>query len=290
MDTYINQKHVVEPNDQPDTEVYQGDLSKLEPINKWSDDLEGKRVVLIDTSDSRLKIGQKGTYEHKSSCGLYAVIRWDNRQKPTHILLGSLALLPGQEEKTPIAIAISDSKDSKDGFIVEGLLNIGIGPIVKYEPVIVDYINHSVQVDPTIYIHTPEPITEITHSCTLEFPNGDRVEIPPPPESEGWVMDEIIYKSDYSKPRHWPSRTLNAHYYDTEKCGEIEMEGELDYKILHPGGCIILYEYSCRIFHQSPQIINLTSWTREVIPNAEPRQKTMMDEARERFPLLLGEE
>lgn len=94
--------------------------------------------------------------------------------------------------------------------------------------------------------------TETTHSAELEFPNGQRVEIPPPPESEGWKAKVLWDVSE------WP------HRYDSEY-------RDSDFEVTHESGELIAVEYEARMAAENPRIVSMTKWTREVSENTLER-------------------
>jgi hypothetical protein len=96
---------------------------------------------------------------------------------------------------------------------------------------------------------TPKTRTEYTHSALLEFPNGDRVIIPPPSESEGWEAKTLWDESE------WPHRYIHEYWMEHANRGPF---------IGHKEGQLIYDEYLRRYTPENPRIVSLTKWTREV--------------------------
>lgn len=288
------------------------DLSQLEPIKKWSDDLVGKRVVCVDTAgDDRLTEGQMGTYSHRN--GLYGVVAWDNGTEPTHILPGGLALAPDQPEQ---------GEDKKSGLPshIQSIVDIQIEPgtIAKMPETtygvdgeeltiheVADKLNQNgdgqhyevigenqIQVSNPIqnieveisWNTAPQPITEVTHSCTLEFPNGDVVEIPEP-EGDGWesviIFDEWTVRDDLDD---WGEHVENVYRACNNKIRILEIV-DVDYEFYHQSSHMIIDEYNERIEETGPRVLSLTKHIRTYTPAVETEDRyTELD----KFPLLNG--
>lgn len=144
--------------------------------------------------------------------------------------------------------------------------------------------NHAVQTDPTVVEHINQTgflevffdyIFEVTHSCTLEFANGDVVEIPPP-EGEGWE-EEILFDE-------WTEKFNNTKKYTMVK----------DYGVLcrdnitHEKGLMIFAEIFSRAYHENARVLSTSRWTRET-KIAEDSEKEA-PEWRTKYPLLNGNE
>jgi hypothetical protein len=95
----------------------------------------------------------------------------------------------------------------------------------------------------------PKTRTECTHSALLEFPNGEHVTIPPPPESEGWEAETLLDETE------WPHRYIHEYWMEHANRGPF---------IGHKEGQLIYDEYLCRYTPENPRIVSLTKWTREV--------------------------
>jgi hypothetical protein len=137
----------------------------------------------------------------------------------------------------------------------------------------------------TIELHTPAPKTrtEVTHSALLEFPNGERVTIPPPPDSEGWeaetLWDEFSEHRAGMHPKVFGSEdeeldcTFPPPHVGDPWPGYI---GDVN----HYAGRMMCYEYEVRIDDESARIISLTKWTREVVTVDIPSSKEHVAEIR----------
>lgn len=135
------------------------------------------------------------------------------------------------------------------------------------------------------------PITETTHSCVLQFPNGDIVEIPPPEADEhggweseivfdGWTevseFDRGVWTSNYSqcgqKIRiYMESLGTNRHPYQSRE-------------FIHMDACLLIKEYH-RFICTGVEVLSLTKHTRTYTPKPKTEDRyTELD----KFPLLNG--
>ncbi len=128
---------------------------------------------------------------------------------------------------------------------------------------VANIINRSVNGKPMKQIYEEEvQVCEVTHSCTMKFPNGDVVEIPGP-VGEGW-KEEVIFDewTERDADRNSPIITLATK-------GKISIKYDRGYKkvqyavIWHELGVVMLREYENRIIQTIPTLISLTKYTRE---------------------------
>jgi hypothetical protein len=97
---------------------------------------------------------------------------------------------------------------------------------------------------------TPKTRTEVTHSAELEFPNGQRVTIPPPPDSEGWEAVHHVWM-------------YSDQYYSMSRLPWVDC-------ITHDIGLMMKHEYHRRALAENPRIVSLTKWVREVVMQSNP--------------------
>lgn len=197
-------------------------------------------------------------------------------------------------ESEPYCLDCSPPRIEKISRSSPGEIKISFGDtkmciITEDEPA--EDCNHVVQTDPTGVGHINQTgflevffdyIFEVTYSCTLEFPNGDVVEIPPP-EGEGWESKRVMTKS----PDYWGPR-VNSANSSYQGCVCIWDENEFNYDIAHDVGFLIAREYMDRIDEQRPNITNIIEWTRETKIAADSEKEA--PEWKTKYPLLNGVE
>lgn len=122
----------------------------------------------------------------------------------------------------------------------------------------------------------PKPKTETTHSCVLEFPNGEVIEIPGPEGAE-WSVSEVTRQ-------FWQRQHVHS-LLDGKYIKHINT-GHLSWKITHSEGLMLAHEYEKRVNKEHPVFITVTQWERTA-PKSKP-QTTMLHSALMAFPLLNG--
>ena len=210
------------------------DEPELVPITEWSDDLVGKRVVVIN--DSITGVLEKGDIHTIKGRGRAAITcEIDNTPDGYTPLLSRFAL--AQNQDTP--------SNHKLGPGVEEIMEIGRRMLEE--------INSTL---PKIKPNTS--YVEITHSAKFEFPNGDIMEIPGP-EGDGWKKEEVLEISSW-KPTFYQDM-LYLHGWEFPS-------------INHTEGQIIYGEYSKRMSFENPKMLELSKWTRTVVVTAqEPEEQ-----------------
>ena len=106
---------------------------------------------------------------------------------------------------------------------------------------------------------------ETTHSATIQFHNGDIIEIPDPPKNEGWKKEIIFDKwseldPDDQRPHVTDAGIAVGIFVD---CKALNIYEEC-FGITHQAGCLVLREYVGRIQHRTPKILSLSRWTRTI--------------------------
>lgn len=289
---------------------------ELVPLTEWSDDLVGKRVVCVESKGCVKKglscIIKRHGMDHEGRTTFYDdgenwytldIFALAPEQEPVNE--GEVAKLsdianvtttstskPGMYLdsdgvwKTGEEIAKRLNKESTDGTFYtwdNGVMNVGQPIRIRDIRITGTWGDESKTVtEPTLYIH---PVTEITHSFTLLFPNGDRVNVPAPTGS-GWKEEIVV--DEWTKFDHetWGPTVVNAGMTVgiCITCPELGME-ETKFYILHEDARIILREYLNRIWDVKPRVLSLSKWTRIYTPTVATEKQ--YDWAT-KYPLLNG--
>lgn len=149
----------------------------------------------------------------------------------------------------------------------------------------VDNINGDINVtDGEIKLYTDEELVEdlqkkqinilksqpeITHSCELEFPNGETVTIPGP-EGPEWTAETKRYD--------WPQK----HFWEqTSTPNKMNLPGHM---FIHEQGKLLHREYFGKMSYENPRIVSITKWTRDPIYQPSEREETFEERAKRRYP------
>lgn len=281
-------EHVVTPNTEPITEV--------------TEDLIGRDVVCTDTfgKDDRLVLGKEYVIAGVT-CGQFVRIDVDDSH---HSFFNYLfRLLPEKNETVaespgPTLEPLRKWSDSLIGKVAVGICypykNLKVvmshsydGKVFYEQNSCATYVlnqfalyageSDKKQEQPDDCSEkrqeTPEP--ETTHSATLQFPNGDMVEIPAP-EGEGWESEVVIeYKKESDT---WPEEVNNIGF----KAG-VYIEDK-NYPFKHKNAQVVAADYLSRTYIEKPHVLLLTKWTRAHEWKPAPKEKTFEEIAIERYP------
>lgn len=113
-------------------------------------------------------------------------------------------------------------------------------------------------------VNEHKPVRETTHSCTLEFPNGETVTVPGPSGPE-WAAETTRFD--------WPTK----HYKDFGTKTQL-------FDVKHNNGKLILDEYTVRMHNENARITSITKWTRDPNYQSPEREETFEERAIRRYP------
>ena len=190
---------------------------ELEPIREWSNDLVGRELVAIESSEEATLQTPSGPIKRRAS---WIIVDDPCAELSPEIKEKMRAFFDSMAEyKGPSPIG-SASVHWRQFILGEALKNI--------------------------------PVIETTHSCTMKFPNGDIVDIPPPADSE-W-KEEVIFDE-------WTDNCANKKNNLFKGCHTLCRDN-----INHKEGELIFVEYYDRAMIENATVESLSKWTRTVTP------------------------